>query len=77
MISSPIIDDSITRFPKNQKMEKESRRCFLARQMAVIIRQTMMAAETSVVAGLNRESDNSNSCSKDNLDGFGYNKRLM
>ena len=55
MIANGIIEDSITRFPKNQMMQNEIKRLFLARQQANAINPPIAPKESKVVIGLINE----------------------
>ena len=47
--------DSITRFPKNQKIAKETRRFFLIKKMARVNKPIIMERDKKVVKGEKRE----------------------
>ncbi len=75
MISNPIIEDSMTRLPKNQRMQKEKSRFFLPIKTANTINAMINRMEIIVVTGLIIEYDNGKSCSRFNLDGWGNTSR--
>jgi hypothetical protein len=56
-ISAPITEDSMTRFPRNQSMEKEIRRFLFATHIEVARRAQIQRSDMSVVMGSTKECE--------------------
>ena len=71
IISRPRNDDSITRFPRNQNIQKAKIEFFLIKRIAIKTSTHKTAIESRVLGGFKMDSEIVKSYSRLNLDGEG------